>query len=211
MVGLDPAICNSCSHRGATQLPSTHDSHESLGPGDPSTSRPPGHRSPRHGAAADLHLRHDPTLGEQSALARDLAAAVRLVTFSHIVHGFLFYGAIRLIFRHRITVWPALLIAMGVEIGWEILENTSWVIEAYRQQALAQGYVGDSTINSVFDTFSMMAGFAIARRIPVWASVCLVLILELAAAYVIHDNLTLNVLNFIHPIDAITRWQSEIH
>jgi hypothetical protein len=131
-------------------------------------------------------------------------------TFSHIVHGFLFYGAIRLIFRHRLTVWQALLIAMGVEIGWEILENTPWVIEAYRQQALAQGYVGDSTINSVFDTFSMMAGFALARFIPVWTSVVLVLVLEFSAAYAIHDNLTLNVLNFIYPIDAITRWQSEI-
>ena len=131
-------------------------------------------------------------------------------TFSHLVHGFLFYGAIRLIFRRRITVWQALLFAMAVEIGWEILENTPWVIEAYRQQALAQGYVGDSTINSVFDTFSMMAGFAVARFVPVWVSIVLVLLLELSAAYVIHDNLTLNVLNFIHPIDAITKWQSEI-
>jgi hydrogenase/urease accessory protein HupE len=128
-------------------------------------------------------------------------------TFSHIVHGFLFYGAIRLAFR-RMTVWPALLIAMGIEIAWEILENTPWVIEAYRQQALAQGYVGDSTINSVLDTVSMMAGFAVARKIPVWASILLVLLLEFSAAYAIRDNLTLNVLNFIHPIDAITRWQS---
>jgi hypothetical protein len=131
-------------------------------------------------------------------------------TFSHIVHGFLFYGAIRLAFRGRLNVWPALVLAMGVEIGWEILENTPWVIEAYRQQALAQGYVGDSTINSVFDTFSMMTGFALARFIPVWLSVVAVLVLELWAAYAIHDNLTLNVLNFIHPIDAITKWQAEI-
>jgi hypothetical protein len=131
-------------------------------------------------------------------------------TFSHVVHGFLFYGAIRLVFRHRVTVLQALLIAMAVEIGWEILENTPWVIEAYRQQALAQGYVGDSTINSMFDTFSMIAGFAVARRIPVWASVAVVLILEFAAAYAIHDNLTLNVLNFIYPTEAVTKWQSEV-
>jgi hypothetical protein len=130
-------------------------------------------------------------------------------TFSHIAHGFLFYGAIRLIFR-RVTVWPALLIAMGVEIGWEVLENTPWVIEAYRKQALAQGYVGDSVINSVLDTFSMMLGFALARRFPVWLSVVAVLAMEFAAAYAIHDNLTLNVLNFIYPIDFITDWQSEI-
>jgi hypothetical protein len=131
-------------------------------------------------------------------------------TFSHIVHGFLFYAALRLIFRGRISVWLALLIAIGVEVGWEILENTPWVIEAYRQQALAQGYVGDSVINSVFDTFSMITGFTLARFIPVRLSVVVVLLLEFSAAYAIHDNLTLNVLNFIHPIDAITRWQSEI-
>mgnify|MGYP001597306611 CR=1 FL=1 len=131
-------------------------------------------------------------------------------TFSHFVHGFLFYAALRLIFRGRISVWLALLIAIGVEVGWEILENTPWVIEAYRQQALAQGYVGDSVINSVFDTFSMITGFTLARFIPVRLSVVVVLLLEFSAAYAIHDNLTLNVLNFIHPIDAITRWQSEI-
>ena len=130
-------------------------------------------------------------------------------TYSHIVHGLLFYGALRLVFP-KMPVLPRLLIAMGIEVSWEIAENTPWVIEAYRKQALAQGYVGDSTINSVFDTFSMMAGFAIARRIPVWASVAVVLILELAAAYAIHDNLTLNVLNFIYPVDAITEWQSEV-
>ncbi|HEY4164036.1 MAG TPA: DUF2585 family protein [Dongiaceae bacterium] len=131
-------------------------------------------------------------------------------TFSHIVHGFLFYGALRLIFRRRLSVWLFLMIAIGIEVGWEILENTPWVIGAYRQQALAQGYVGDSVINSVFDTFSMIAGFTLARFIPVWLSVVVVLLLELSAAYAIHDNLTLNVLNFIHPIDAITKWQSEI-
>ena len=131
-------------------------------------------------------------------------------TYSHIVHGLLFYGALRLLFP-KCRVLPRLLIAMGIEVGWEIAENTPWVIEAYRQQALAQGYVGDSTINSLFDTFSMMAGFAVARFAPLWASVILALALEAYAAYEIHDNLTLNVLNFIHPFDAITRWQSQIH
>jgi hypothetical protein len=130
-------------------------------------------------------------------------------TFSHVVHGFLFYGLLHLALP-RLSFLQRLLIAMGIEIGWEILENTPFVIEAYRQQALAAGYVGDSTLNSVFDTFSMMTGFAIARVIPVWLSVVVVLFLEVFAAYAIHDNLTLNVLNFIHPVEAITKWQSEI-
>jgi hypothetical protein len=131
-------------------------------------------------------------------------------TFSHIVHGFLFYLLLRLVFP-RLSFWPRLLIAVGIESSWEIAENTRWVIDAYRQQALAQGYVGDSVMNSLSDTLSMVAGFALARTIPLWASIVVVLFLELFAAYAIHDNLTLNVLNFIHPVDFITRWQSEIH
>ena len=130
-------------------------------------------------------------------------------TFSHVVHGFLFYLALRFVFP-RLSFAQRLLIATGIEAGWEIAENTPWVIEAYRQQALAQGYVGDSVINSLSDTLSMMAGFVLARRFAVWLSVVVVLFLELFAAYAIHDNLTLNVLNFIHPIDAITRWQAQI-
>jgi hypothetical protein len=131
-------------------------------------------------------------------------------TFSHIVHGLLFYFLLRLIFP-KFPILPRLLIAIGIEVSWEIAENTPWVIEAYRQQALAQGYVGDSTINSLFDTLSMIAGFALARTIPVWASVLAALALEGYAAYEIHDNLTLNVLNFIHQFDAIKDWQSQIH
>lgn len=131
-------------------------------------------------------------------------------TFSHIVHGLLFYGALRLV-APKLPILPRLLLAIGVEAAWEIAENTPWVIEAYRKQALAQGYVGDSTINSLFDTLSMMAGFAFARLAPLWTSMVLALGLEAYAAYAIHDNLTLNVLNFIHPFDVITQWQAQIH
>jgi hypothetical protein len=131
-------------------------------------------------------------------------------TYSHIVHGLLFYGALRLV-APKLPVLPRLLIATGIEAAWEIAENTPWVIEAYRRQALAQGYVGDSTVNSLFDTLSMIAGFAFARFAPIWASVALALGLEVYAAVEIHDNLTLNVLNFIHPFDFITRWQQQIH
>jgi Protein of unknown function (DUF2585) len=131
-------------------------------------------------------------------------------TFSHIVHGLLFYFALRLIFP-KLPIAARLLAATGLEVAWEIAENTPWVIAAYRQQALAQGYIGDSAINSLFDTFSMITGFALARFIPVSASVLAALALEAFAAYAIHDNLTLNVLNFIHQFDAVTKWQSQIH
>ena len=128
-------------------------------------------------------------------------------TCSHIIHGFIFYGILRLLFP-RLSVWTSLLISMGLEIGWEIAENTPYVINAYREQALAQGYVGDSIINSVLDTISMMLGFFLARRLPVSVTVFLAIFFELFVGYMIRDNLTLNVLGFIYQFDFIHRWQS---
>lgn len=128
-------------------------------------------------------------------------------TFSHIIHGFIFYGVLRLLFP-QMPLGTRLLIAMGVEIGWEIAENTPWVINAYREQALAQGYVGDSIINSLLDTVSMMLGFFLALRFPVWLTVFLAVLFEVFVGYMIRDNLTLNVLNFIYQFDFIHRWQA---
>ncbi len=128
-------------------------------------------------------------------------------TFSHIIHGFIFYGVLRLLFP-RMSVGTRLLLAMGIEIGWEIIENTPWVIHVYRKQALAQGYAGDSLINSLLDTVSMMFGFFLALRLPVWFTILLALLFEIYVGYSIHDNLTLNVLNFIYQFDFIHRWQA---
>lgn len=128
-------------------------------------------------------------------------------TFSHIIHGFIFYAILHFLFP-RVSVWHRLLIAMGLEIGWEIAENTPWVIHAYREQALAQGYTGDSIINSVFDTASMIGGFLLARRLPVLFTVFLAIVFEIFVGYMIRDNLTLNVLNFIYPFEFIHVWQS---
>ena len=127
-------------------------------------------------------------------------------TFSHIIHGFLFYLLLWLVFP-KMPVSKRLLIAMGIEIGWEILENTPMVINHYRQQALAQGYTGDSIINSVVDTLAMMAGFFMARKWPVWSIVAIGLGMELFVGMMIRDNLTLNVLNLIHIFPAVARWQ----
>ncbi len=128
-------------------------------------------------------------------------------TFSHIIHGFIFYGVLHLLFP-RMSVGTRLLLAMGIEIGWEIAENTPFVINAYREQALAQGYAGDSILNSVMDTVSMMFGFLLARRLPVSFTIGLAVLFEMYVGYMIRDNLTLNVLGFIHHFDFINRWQS---
>ena len=127
-------------------------------------------------------------------------------TPSHIVHGILFYGLLRLLLP-RAPVLVRLAIAAGIEGAWEIAENSSWVIEAYRKQALAAGYVGDSNLNSLSDMLAMMSGFTLARLLPWKATVALVLVLEIGVAILVHDNLTLNVLNFIHRFPAIEAWQ----
>jgi hypothetical protein len=127
-------------------------------------------------------------------------------TPSHIVHGVVFYGLLRLALP-KAPVAVRLAIAVGIEVAWEIAENSPWVIEAYRKQALAAGYTGDSILNSLMDTASMMTGFALARRLPWKATVALALTLEIGTAALVRDNLTLNILNFIHRFPAIEAWQ----
>jgi hypothetical protein len=126
---------------------------------------------------------------------------------SHLVHGFLFYGALWLVARR----WPVerrFLGALLIECAWEITENTQAVIDRYRDATAALGYNGDSVLNSVSDIAMMAAGFLAARKLPLWASIALVLLLELVPLLVIRDNLTLNVWMLLLPNRAIIEWQS---
>jgi len=133
-------------------------------------------------------------------------------SFSHLIHGFIFFGLTKLI-APRLPFGARLLMAMATEIGWEALENSPAVIQHYRQQALAAGYVGDSILNSVSDTAMMSTGFFIASRLRPRFVVALALVFELFTACVIRDNLTLNVLGLVAPADwssirAIHDWQA---
>jgi hypothetical protein len=130
-------------------------------------------------------------------------------TPSHIIHGFVFYFALWAIFRQKLTFWQRLAIATGIEVAWEILENTPMVINHYREQALAQGYFGDSVINSLSDTCAMIAGFLIAWRLPILATVALGIGLELWTLYWIHDSLILNILGFVWTPESIANWQTQ--
>ena len=127
-------------------------------------------------------------------------------TPSHVIHGMLFYGLLHLALP-RTPVLMRLAIAVGLEVAWEIAENSPPVIEAYRKQALAAGYVGDSILNSLMDTVSMMTGFALAFLLPWQVTVALAVIAEIATGVLVHDNLTLNILNFIHRFPAVEAWQ----
>ena len=128
-------------------------------------------------------------------------------SFSHVIHGFIFYWILTLV-APRLSIGTRLLLAVGAEAAWEIIENTPMVIQHYREQALAQGYTVDSIINSVSDTLMMAAGFFLALRLPVWLVVVLGLGFELFVAYSIRDNLTLNVLNLIYVLPSVATWQS---
>jgi len=127
-------------------------------------------------------------------------------TFSHIIHGIGFYAILWLIAR-RLPLGARFVLAVLLEAAWEILENTPLVINRYRAATISLDYYGDSVINSVSDIMSMMFGFWIARRAPLWLSVALVIVLEVAVALIIRDNLTLNILMLMHPFEAIKRWQ----
>ena len=128
-------------------------------------------------------------------------------SYTHIVHGIFLYLLLWLVARH-LPFGLRLALAIGLEAGWEILENTPFVIDRYRQLALAQGYIGDSVINSVGDTLAAAFGFMLARILPVWSSVALVVAMELFVGFMIHDNLTLNIIQLIHPNGAISLWQA---
>ena len=128
-------------------------------------------------------------------------------SFSHVVHGLLFYAALWLVARR----WPAewrFVMALLIEAAWEVAENTPLVIDRYRATTAALGYTGDSVLNSLSDIVMMSLGFAIARKLPVWTSIALLIALEVIPLFAIRDNLTLNVIALIAPNEALQAWQA---
>lgn len=128
-------------------------------------------------------------------------------SLSHIVHGLLFYAALWFVARRLPIEWR-FLTALLIEASWEVVENTPWIIDRYRTATAALGYTGDSVINSLTDVAMMVVGFFAARKLPVWTSVALLIILEVVPLFVIRDNLTLNVWMLLAPNRSIADWQS---
>jgi hypothetical protein len=126
---------------------------------------------------------------------------------SHLVHGFLFYAALHWLWR-RGSIEQRFLVALIIEAAWEIIENTPMIIDRYREATMALGYSGDSILNSGSDIIMMAIGFLAARRLPLWLSFGLVVLLELVPLIVIRDNLALNIIMLIAPSDAILNWQA---
>jgi hypothetical protein len=127
-------------------------------------------------------------------------------SFSHVLHGFAFYGLLWLAGR-RWSTGVRMMAAVVIESAWEILENTPFIINRYREVTISLDYFGDSVINSVMDIVAMALGFLLAARLPVRVTIALAIATELVLAYWIRDNLTLNILMLLYPTDTVLRWQ----
>ncbi|MFC3169511.1 DUF2585 domain-containing protein [Paracoccus fontiphilus] len=128
-------------------------------------------------------------------------------TPSHLLHGIIFYAVLWLVARRLSFGWR-LLIATLVEAAWEIVENSDAVIERYRAVTIALDYYGDSVVNSVADILAMVAGFYLARWLPVWLSVAIVVGFEVLTIWLIRDGLALNVLMLLWPVEGVRDWQA---
>jgi hypothetical protein len=127
-------------------------------------------------------------------------------TPSHIIHGFLFYALFWLVMR-RASFGARLIAAVLLESSWEVIENTDFVINHYREMTISLDYYGDSVLNSVSDILFMVVGFYLAAWLPVWLTIVLAIALEIFIGIMIRDGLTLNVIMFMWQSDAILQWQ----
>jgi uncharacterized protein DUF2585 len=127
-------------------------------------------------------------------------------TLTHVIHGAAFYGLTRLMLGAT-PFGLCAIIAITLEAAWEVYENTNQVINRYRAETISLGYYGDSVINSLADMLACIAGLLLAWRLPTRVTLAWIVAVELTLAFWIRDNLTLNIIMLIHPIDAIRAWQ----
>lgn len=127
-------------------------------------------------------------------------------TFSHILHGVIFCGIIWLFMRKASVIW-AFVVCVAMEVAWEILENSTFIINRYREATAALGYTGDSIVNSVSDVACCVTGFIIARYLGLRRAILFFVVTEIVMAILYRDNLTLNVLMLLCPVEAIKQWQ----
>lgn len=130
-------------------------------------------------------------------------------TFTHVLHGVLFFWLASLIFSRVSAAWQ-FFIAIFAEASWEVLENSNFIIEIYRKNTASLDYFGDSIFNSVGDVLSCAVGFGIAYKLGWWKSLVFFLLVEIILLLWIRDGLLLNILMLIYPLDSVKHWQMNI-
>ena len=128
-------------------------------------------------------------------------------TFTHVLHGIVFYFLLWLIFGKRLTVGQRLLLAVGIEAAWEVFENTDFVINRYRSHTFSYDYYGDSVLNSVGDILAMMVGFWLSFKLPWWGSLLVFIGIDGILLLIIRDSLVVNIIMLIHSFEGIKNWQ----
>jgi Protein of unknown function (DUF2585) len=127
-------------------------------------------------------------------------------TFTHILHGVLYFGIITFLFNEMPLRWKFFLVVL-VECIWEGFENSSFIIERYRAATISLDYFGDSILNSLSDVLSCVFGAFLAYKLKFWRSFAFYALTEIILLFLIRDNLTLNIIMLIYPIEAIKVWQ----
>jgi hypothetical protein len=131
-------------------------------------------------------------------------------SLSHILHGVLI-AIIGRIFFPNLAFSTLLLVAVATGVGWELIEHTNWVLDKFRDTTINAGYHGDSVLNAVADYVWMLGGFFLAYNLRKRVVLAMVAALELSAAFIARDSLTLSTLMLVYPIDAVDTWQQEIN
>lgn len=129
-------------------------------------------------------------------------------SITHVSHGLIF--ALLFLSWPWTRRWPfpwRLAAAVSIEALWEVVENSVWIIDRYRESTMALGYSGDSIVNSLGDIACFMLGFLFASRVKWYWSAGLFVATELLLLATIRDNLTLNVLMLLWPVQAVKHWQ----
>jgi hypothetical protein len=129
-------------------------------------------------------------------------------TYSHVVHGVVFYFLLWLALRGRLSIAARLVIAVLIEGVWESIENSAFIINRYRVHTISQSYDGDSIVNSVADMLAMLVGFFLSARLPPWVTIVFVIAVEVLMLAVMRDNLLLNVIMLLYPMESIRLWQA---
>jgi len=127
-------------------------------------------------------------------------------SFSHLQHGLVFHALLHFL-APRVPLGHRLLLAVMLETGWELLENSPIIINRYRAVTISLGYTGDTILNSLGDVLSCTLGFLLAARLPAWASIGIFLGVELGMLAIYRDSLLVNILMLLAPSDAVRDWQ----